>query len=120
MGQVLRNNGRIWWFLVLDLPSVWWGRWWGDEEELLALRRLEVLVNGLDGRVLAKVDTGTIAHDCLAIESLAYCDCILGAGEGAYDTAEGLEGRPGDDGGGGVNDIAELLEVSGVEDFWVY
>lgn len=99
---------------------MWWGRWRGDEEELLALRRLEVLVDGLDGRVFAEVDTGTIAHDCLAIKSLAYSDCVLGGGEGAYDTAEGLEGRPVDDGGGGVNDFTELLKVHGVECFGVY
>ena len=55
----------------------------------------------------------------LAVEDAADPYRVLLRLEGADDAAEGLEGRPGQDRCRGVDELAEGLEVVGVEDFHV-
>jgi len=89
-----------------------------DEEQLVALGRLQVLVDGLDGRRLAEVDAHAVAHEVFAVELVLDEDGGVGGVEGDDDAAEGAEGRPGVDGGLGVDEVADCEEAGWVENAW--
>lgn len=77
---------------------------------------MQVLVDGLDRGGFAEVDADAVAHDGGVVEELADEDGVRGGVEGGDYAAEGLEGRPGVQGGGLVDQRAEGEEVGGVED----
>jgi len=78
-----------------------------------------MLVLGLDVGVCAEVDLDDFAHDSLAVEDLLDSDGGVFVEEGDYDAREGLEGCPGVDGCGAVDELLDCLEVVGAEDGFV-
>ena len=55
---------------------------------------MQVLVDGLDGRRLAEVDTHPVAEDGFAVEDLSDSDGRVDVVEGDDDAAEGSEWGP--------------------------
>lgn len=78
-----------------------------------------MLVFLLDGGGLAEVDFYDLAHDGFAVKDLLDTDGGVIVEEGDDYAAEGLEGCPGVNGCGGVDEFADCLEVVGPEDFFV-
>ena len=105
--------GRV---LKTDLPAMGWRRWRGDEEEFASIGESEAVVSRVHGGVLAEVDARAVAHDRLAVPGLADTDGRVLVGKGNDDTPEGLEGGPGVDGSGGVDERTDGLEVVRAED----
>lgn len=90
--QVLSHDQGVRRILVLGLPAVRGRRRRRDEEQLLCLWGLQMLVDGGQGGVFAKVDADAVAEDGFAIEGGADGGGSLDGFEGADDAAEGLEG----------------------------
>lgn len=65
---------------------------------------------------MAEIDLDALAHDGFAVEDLADADGGGIVEEGDDDAAEGAQGRPGVDWGGGVDEVFDGLEVVGAED----
>lgn len=94
-----------------------------DEEEFLALRRLEVPHGDrFDGRGFAEVDPRAgVGEDGFAVEELADSDRVVDGVEGTYYSSKGLqrgEGVDGADGGDVVPDCGEggrMEDAEGVE-----
>jgi hypothetical protein len=78
-----------------------------------------VFVFGLDLSVVAEIDFDALTHDGFAIEDLADADGGVVVEEGDDYATEGAEGRPRVDGGGGVDEVFDGLEVVGAEDLGV-
>lgn len=78
-----------------------------------------MLVAGLDVGLCAEVDLDDLAHDGFAVEDLLNADGGVGVKEGNDDAGEGLEGCPGVDWGGGIDEVFDGLEVISAEDFFV-
>ena len=78
-----------------------------------------MFVFGFDGCRMAEIDLDSLAHYGFAIEDLPYPDGGLFVEERDYYAAEALEGCPGVDWGGGVDEVFDCLNVICAEDFWV-
>lgn len=115
-GQVLGVHLLVGRVLVAHLPAHGRGRRRRDEEELVALRQVQVAVGGVEVGVLAEVDADAAAEDGLAVEDLADGDGVVDAVEGDDDAAEGLERGEGVDGGVLVDGAGDVLEYGGGED----
>ena len=92
--QILGVHNLVRRILVLHLPAHWRTWWRTDEEQLVALWQRQVLICGVHGRIDAKVDADSVAHDCLAVERLADGDGVGRVKEGYDDALEGLQRRP--------------------------
>jgi len=86
---------------------MWWGRWWAYEEQLVQLRRLEVVILAGEWSGSAEVNAHTVVHDVLAVQFLADQDGGFGVPEGNDYAAEGLQWRPGVDGSMAVYEVAD-------------
>lgn len=115
-GQVVGVHELVGGVLEAHLPAVRRRGRRRDEEELAGVRQGEAVVGGVDGRVLAEVDAGAVAHDALAVPGLADADGGLLVRERDDDAPERLEGRPRVRGGRGVDERADRLEVVRAED----
>ena len=78
-----------------------------------------MLVFNFYGGRLAEVDFDALAHYRFAIEDLSDADRGVFVEEGDNDAAEGLERGPGMDGGGGVDELFDGLEIVCAEDFGI-
>lgn len=116
VGEVLRMHELVGRILQLDLPAMGRARRGGDEEELAGVGKREVFVAGVDGGVLAEIDTEAVAHEGLAVPGLADADGRLVVEEGDDDAAEGAQGSPGVNGADIIDELADALQVFGAED----
>jgi len=116
-GKIFRMDFLIRRPLVTHLPTHRRRGRWGDEEQLIALRCLEVLVALLDLCLHAKVDAHSAAENGLAVEDLPDADRVVGGEEGADDASHRLEGGEGVDAGMFVDGAVDRFEIGCCEDF---
>jgi hypothetical protein len=79
-----------------------------------------VLVTGIQRGIQAEVDSDAAAHERFAVEILADAYCGIGVEEGRDYPAEGLKWRPSMDCRMFVDELADLDEICGNEDIWLY
>lgn len=114
--QVIGMDHFIRRILQAHLPAMRGAGGRRDEEELASVGEGEVVRLGLDRGRVAKVDADAVAHDALAVPDFADGNGRVNVVKGDDDAAEGLEGRKGVDCGGARDEVADALELLGVED----
>jgi hypothetical protein len=117
--KIFRVDVFVWGCFLPDLPSVRRAWWWRNKEQLLALRKVQVLIYRIDWSFLAKVDAYSLVHNVLTIEQLADANGVVGGVEGDNDAPQGFEWRPRVDWGRLIDKVADCEEVGRVEDLRV-